>query len=247
MASNKIVTLDDLHVLLLNLNAKVDLTQTTLTEFKQELMNVGNRTNNLEKENIALKVKVFELDHKLRNNSIVVFGLENQLNCVDALTFLSSKLEINLGLQDFNFINLFTSKNNKKILKIDFLYNLKKSQVLKNLNKLKDSHIFVAEDLNPQDQLLHKELRKHLNTGKKNGLKIFIKNNRLCVNNKKYTLEELNTNPDILASLSIISRPPTSEGLTQSSSSSGPSSNPQDLDKITDRLRNKDKRQLQRK
>lgn len=67
----------------------------------------------------------------------------------------------------------------------------KKTELLKNGNKLKGSGVFISPDLTREDRLLHKALYHHLKEARSRGKNPQIRGNKLIVDGRAYTLEEL--------------------------------------------------------
>ncbi|KAG5871991.1 hypothetical protein JTB14_025743 [Gonioctena quinquepunctata] len=164
------------------------------THLKTQTTNINEMTG----DRMGNKPKSAQLDNKTRSNNIIVFGLQSE-NIVKSLKDLGDSLESKLDLQDTN--NTFFLPNrsrNKILLKVEFITYWKKLEVLKYSHKLKDSNIFIANDLIPEDQVTHKTLRSYLNTVKSNGLKATIRQNQLILNGSKYTPEQLASDPSLV-------------------------------------------------
>ncbi|KAG5882981.1 hypothetical protein JTB14_026439 [Gonioctena quinquepunctata] len=162
------------------LDQKFDKSQETLAEIKVELQSVCTKVSILEEENYKLKKEIQNLDRKQRRNNIVVFGIETK-DKLESLSHLSDTLEVPIKLSDTDNIYSFETKNNKRIIKIELLSYWKKIDIQKNVYKLKNKNIFVANDLSPEDQIIHKNLRSHLNTAKNHDIKASIRNNKLII------------------------------------------------------------------
>ncbi|KAG5873422.1 hypothetical protein JTB14_015922 [Gonioctena quinquepunctata] len=72
------------------------------------------------------------------------------------------------------------------------------AEIKVELQSLKNKNIFVANDLSPEDQIFHRNLRSHLNTAKSHDIKASIRNNKLIIKNNAYSLADLEANPDVL-------------------------------------------------
>ncbi|KAJ8930228.1 hypothetical protein NQ314_016983 [Rhamnusium bicolor] len=113
---------------------------------------------------------------------------------------LTKELGIDLETRDFN--NIYPigkiEANKPNPIKIELTSYLKKLEILRNTYKLKGRNIFITQDLSKDDQINHKALRQHLNRAKQNNIKATIKQNKLIVNNKAYTLDQLTQNSDLI-------------------------------------------------
>ncbi|KAG5858461.1 hypothetical protein JTB14_006600 [Gonioctena quinquepunctata] len=111
---------------------------------------------------------------------------------------LGESLEIKLDLQDTNNTFFLPNQRRNKILKIEFVSYWKKLEVFKYSHKLKNSNIFIANDLSPKDQVTPKTIRSYLISAKSNGLRATIRQNQLTLNGSKYTPEQLASNPSLV-------------------------------------------------
>ncbi|KAG5887086.1 hypothetical protein JTB14_018255 [Gonioctena quinquepunctata] len=109
-------------------------------------------------------------------------------------------LDIQFDSQDLNN-SYFLPNKDKNILKIEFISYFTKAEILRKLHKLKNTNIFVTNDLSPEDQQIHRTLRGFLNSLKSHGKKSSIRNNCLIVDDRKFTVEDLTAQPDLLQSL----------------------------------------------
>lgn len=169
---------------------KIDATETRILIAVEE---TKHRVNELEKENAALKEEIETLRRQNRKNGIIVFGLEREKE-ISAVK-ISEKINLLLGvgvrpedLDEFYYLG----KENHSPLKITFVCNWKKAEVLKNCKKLKGSKVSITNEQTPQELEEYKILKKHLIRAQEDkNNKCFIKNNKLFVNGQAYEISEL--------------------------------------------------------
>ncbi|CAH0551830.1 unnamed protein product [Brassicogethes aeneus] len=201
----KQITIEDVFNKLINIEAKADENQSSLNEIKNSLNQLKNEVSTLEKENQVLKDKFKKVEHQFKKNNIIVFGCPKDNTLEKNLLLLQKALGININQSDINNIYEIGEEKSEisKPLKIKLISFLKKKEILKNAYKLKELketkniNIFISDDLSKEDQDIQKELRKYLNTAKKNKLKTKIVKNTLIVEDVSYTLENLKKNRDI--------------------------------------------------
>lgn len=151
------------------------------------------RVNQLEEENLYLKTKIEKLERKDRENNIIVFGWSAPNENV-TLDFISTELKNLVGVEvekkDINNFYCLGKKANRPV-KIEFISRLKKTEVIRNCKKLKGSSFAIANDLTEQQRSEYQELRKYLIQEKHNNRDCYIRGNKLIIDNKEYTLQDL--------------------------------------------------------
>ncbi|KAG5879599.1 hypothetical protein JTB14_025246 [Gonioctena quinquepunctata] len=149
-----------------------------------EVEEINRRLNKLEKENKLIQERTENLERKIKENNIVIFGLKQNIT----IDFISRELEILVGIEvqaaDLN--NFYTlGKTESCPIKIELIYFLKKKEILRNTRKLKGTSISIANDMTFKQREDSKILRKHLNLARQDNIvNCFIKNNKLFVNNQ---------------------------------------------------------------
>lgn len=142
-----------------------------------------------------LEERIKYLERKNRKNNIVIFGLKTENNTSllnQVLNKLNSILNININQTHINDIYRVGQKN---VIVLEFLSNLIKGEVFKNIKNLKGTGISIANDLCKEDQQDKQILYHNLKTAKNNNLSAYIKSNKLYVNSKQYTADQLRKTP----------------------------------------------------
>lgn len=161
-------------------------------ELKQKLQKLDAANNTLTK-------KVELLERNFKKNNILIFGLENShtISPDQICTTLSRLLKINIGISDIN--NVYCLKNiRNQPIKIEFLTFLKKLEILRNCKNLKGTGISICQDLTFKQREENKKLKIFLDSFRQDSeTRSYIKGNKLYVENKAYTLEELEQIQDL--------------------------------------------------
>ncbi|CAH1153922.1 unnamed protein product [Phaedon cochleariae] len=146
-----------------------------------------------EKQIIVLEERNLTLERQLKKNNIIVFGLnqtpENLLE--QTLANLNNLLGLNLQKHDINNLYEIGKHEGNKGVLIQFVSFLNKKNIFKNIAKLKNTKISIVNDLCPQDREKQKVLVKHLKAARENNKKARIRGFKLEINDKLYSVEEL--------------------------------------------------------
>lgn len=157
---------------------------------------LNHRVNDLEIENNNLTNKIETLEIISKKNNIIIFGLDKpDLSPTLICEKLKGLLKIDVKLSDLN--NVYPLKTTgRKSLKVEFISYSKKLEVFKNCKNLKGTGIGISNDLTYKQRQENKILRSFLNRARQNNPedRTFIKGNKLYINNKAYTVEELEEN-----------------------------------------------------
>lgn len=176
-----------------------------------KIEDLQRRINTLEKENLTLTKKIEHIERSTKKNNILVFGLKEDIqnSAVNICNTLTKLLEVEVSVNDLN--NVYSIKSLRNTVKVEFISNLKKTEILRNARKLKDSGISIAQDLTFMQREENKLLRKYLKKARENPVNTsYIKGNKLYVNNKCYTVDELEElDSDLEDERKINSAPPT--------------------------------------
>ncbi|KAG5867040.1 hypothetical protein JTB14_008339 [Gonioctena quinquepunctata] len=163
------------------------------TRLLLEIEEMKQKVNNLETENQILTNKVEILEMNSEKNNILIFGLESSedISATSVTKKLKTLLDVNVNEADLN--NLYRlNKSEKPPVKIEFICHLKKTEILKQTKKLKGTGIAISHDLTFKQRREQKILKTFLNRARENPAdQSYIKGNKLYVNSKAYTVEEL--------------------------------------------------------
>lgn len=170
-----------------------DQTKKILEELKLSQNKFSQKIEGTEKAIKNLENKNLTIERKLRKNNIVIFGLtvEKETLLDDTISQLTGLLNISLSVADINNINLIGKQEQSQGILIQFVSNLKKQEIFKNVSKLKNKKISILNDLCLEDQETHRKLVKHLKEAKAKKLSARIIGHRLEINKTLYTIEDL--------------------------------------------------------
>lgn len=173
--------------------------ETSETKILLKIESLNEKIKQLENENKELKNNIERLERKSKENGIMIFGLkknEEVISLDSTLNELKNLLGVSVSEKDINnFISFKNSRNNP--VKIDFVSNLKKREIIRNCRKLKDTQISIVHDQTFEQRKENKVLRYHLEKARKNSsVKSYIKGNKLYIDGTVYTTETLPESPD---------------------------------------------------
>lgn len=165
------------------------------TRILSKIETINEKAIRLEEENTELKGKVEYMERQLKKNNLVAFGLVKKPEevAVDNIcNKLNALLELNITTNDISDLYLIGGTTGKEPLKIELTSKFTKVNILRNCIKLKGKNITIAHDLTRSQQEKNKVLVKHLKEIRSKGRdKCYIKGEKLYINNKPYTAEEI--------------------------------------------------------
>ncbi|KAG5867091.1 hypothetical protein JTB14_007101 [Gonioctena quinquepunctata] len=163
--------------------------------FLLKIEDLKNTVANLERENSEIKEELEYLKRAQNKKNIVVFGLKKKREEVVAEILcedLRDLLGVNLDTKDF--VDVYPlGKSDVCPIKIEFVSNIKKREVLKHCSRLKGTNISIAHDLTLTKRSENKILRKHLYLAKQEGShkEHYIRRNKLIVDGVSYGVDDL--------------------------------------------------------
>ncbi|CAH2011195.1 unnamed protein product [Acanthoscelides obtectus] len=166
------VTLEDIYKLIKEgnqeLKGQINSLSETVNEAKKEINNINNKYRDIEKEKSLLKIKILNLENKVKNYNIVIYGVKESDKgpMEDTLSTIEGKLE-------------FQTSPSAKARKLP-----------------KGVGLFVDNDYTPEEYAKRKLLHQHLKKAREASNSAFIKNNILYVNGEAFSWEKLQ-NDDI--------------------------------------------------
>lgn len=162
---------------------------------------LSRRISYIEQENVILKDSIEKLERKTRENNIVIFGLKTKPEEI-TIDYIKKEIknlvDVNIGESDINNFYPLAKTENPPI-KVEFSTYLKKIAIFKNSKNLRKSNISIVQDQTPKQRHHNRILRKHLNLARGNNEEnCFIRKNKLHVNGRTYTPEELEETEDLI-------------------------------------------------
>lgn len=176
---------------------------------------LNHRVTNLEIENSNLTNKIEALEVVTKKNNIIIFGLENseESSPSSVCRELKNLLDVEVHVSDLNNAYRLRTQG-KNPLKVEFVSYLKKLEVLKHCKNLKGSGVAISNDLTYKQRCHNKILRNHLNKAREDSsVKSYIKGNKLYINNRAYTVEELEDKENSITEERKISSAPSTPSI----------------------------------
>lgn len=171
-------------------------------EIKSELDILKIKNEYLEKENQELKRQILFLERRQKKYNVIVYGIEGDEQLTDnkTLAVLNEVLNIPCNNKDLRDIRRIGKKvaGKPRPVQIEVInYNLKKEILNKSKEKqaeLKENNIFFTSDYASEDYKERKLLSQFLKAAKEKKYKAKIENNKLVVDGKEYTCNQLKSN-----------------------------------------------------
>lgn len=186
---------DKINNLLKNQTAELKTAiEAVKAEVHGEIHLMGNKITELEEKCTGFQKRCVQLERHLRKNNLVVFGLD--VGGEDLLDGVIAAFDRYLGVRlvETDFGDLYRlGKQGGKILpiKIELNSHYKKLEILKNSKRLKGTAIYIANDLCKEDRLDQRILVQHKNEIKNRHHKTVIRGNKLIIDGRGYTVDQL--------------------------------------------------------
>ncbi|CAH2083476.1 unnamed protein product [Euphydryas editha] len=168
-------------------------TKEILAQLDEKLVPLTREIDELRFENEILKEKIYYLEKHKRANNIILYGLHESEDSIKTLIQLVKKKfkdDLNIIVEDRDINTIYRlgkidkQKEKRRPILISFVNNWKKSDIMKNKNKL-NNNIYASEDY-PKDVLnKRRELQSKLEEERKKGNYAIINYDRLIVKEGK--------------------------------------------------------------
>lgn len=176
-------------------DANAEQTKIIKQEFSSTVQPIADKVDSNAKKIIDLENKIIQLDRKTRRKNIVIFGLEiiNQTDFhSESIEKINNLLGLNIVSNDIsNIYQLKKTGDSIPPIFIEFVSLLKKDIIFQNISKLKGSGIAITHDLSYEDRQKHKILYNHLKKARSQKISARIVGDKLEIDNKLYTAEQL--------------------------------------------------------
>lgn len=162
------------------------------------LNEADSKIDQLLSENKILKSEIERLDHKIRKNNLVIFGIDKiGYRGKNLREFVIDKLDDLLQLQVDRMLvsDVYAVggiERAKRPIIVEFSSYQEKLKVLKKVGNLKGTKLFISEDLSKKDRADFAVLRENLNLAKSKGYNARIQGRKLIINGEIYTADTLN-------------------------------------------------------
>lgn len=140
-----------------------------------------------------LKDKYEKLEKVQRGHNIVIFGLPKSTENLPSyvVRVIKEYTELDITVDDIDNVYRIGKETNTKPIIVKFLSYLKKQEVIRRSKKFKGSKISISDDLTVEEREDMKVLRKHLQKARSENHNAFIRNMKLIVNGRSYTVQDL--------------------------------------------------------
>lgn len=192
----------------LSMEEKVNIILKTVVKTNGDLNSLKESVQELKEENRQLKTKVDDLENKIstletqnKENYLIFYGVAEMDN-EDSNKLEEKILDIiaeNVGIEDISSDNIEklyrmgTSTNKKRPVAVKFANFKVKDFIYKNARNLKDSGYVISLYYSTRDQDERRKLLPYLakaKINKKPADKIYLKKNKLLINNETFTIEQ---------------------------------------------------------
>lgn len=190
-------SLEDLYALLEKVSKNQDDIKADISVIKDELNITSQKLEakivNLVAENDLLKQRVLTCERIQKKNNIIIYGLQfNNASVLDAvIQFVKDKLNIQLHISDIDDCYQLSKEDSKPVILLKLIAHLKKSEIFKNLSKLKDTGVSFVDDLPFGDREERKLLYNHFKKAKAENIPAKIFRNKIFIAGTTYTVADL--------------------------------------------------------
>ncbi|KAL1446493.1 hypothetical protein WDU94_003618, partial [Cyamophila willieti] len=175
-------------------NSKMKTLAAENSKMKEEIDNQRSRIEKIEKKNWDSNTD--------RNLNAIIYGIEGEYYNTVLEQIITILRGIDIDISKYCVKNIFKIGkkrwNEEGPIRVTFLSNVLRNDVMKNKFKLKNHHvgITIREDLSNEDRETRKLLSKFSLEAKNKGKKVYMRNNKLIIEGKAWTLEDLQNNPE---------------------------------------------------
>ncbi|CAH0556561.1 unnamed protein product [Brassicogethes aeneus] len=180
-----------------NVNIQNDITAIKIesTKQKERIEEFITKINKLEQDNQSIIKQLNVVESAIKNNNIIYGFKETNVKLLDhVIDFFAKTVRVNITEKEINNIYRIGKGEDKQKIKPIFLQlvsNLKKQEIFGNVKNLKGFGISISNDLNPEERKKQKILYKELKKARIAKKEAFIKNNKLVIDGKVLTYEDL--------------------------------------------------------
>lgn len=159
---------------------------------------ITETVEHLKTEVREIKNKNLLLERRVRKNNVIIFGVNLNTDNIlkETLDTINHHLHTNLVESDINNIRLVGRGQRSLPIILEFVSFLKKVTIFKNIRNLKGTGIAISNDLCREDREQNRTLVKYYKKAKSEKIDASIKNGKLLVDGKSYTVSELKSLED---------------------------------------------------
>lgn len=162
-------------------------------EIHESVNEISNKVVGIQRKLQETNDRCLHFERVIRKNNVMIFGLNTNPDdgfLQKTLDTLNQYLETDILASDINNIRRI-GKGQKQPVILEFISYLKKVSLFKNVGNLKGTGIGIAHDLCKEDREKNKILVKYLRKARSESSKANIKGDKLYIEGKPYTADEL--------------------------------------------------------
>lgn len=172
------------------------------SEIHKSVSEIAGKVARIDTDLQVINKRCLGFERIIRKNNIIIFGLEINADedlLQKTLKTLNRYLETDLTANDVNDIRR-VGKSQQRPVVLEFVSHLRKKSLFKNVKNLKGTGIGIANDLCKEDRERNQVLVKHLRIARAKDSKANIRGDKLYIQGKPYTAEELQNSDSEFAS-----------------------------------------------
>lgn len=173
----------------------------SVDEIKSQILDIHKKVQQIEEAVTTLKIenknntkKINSLETEVKKNNLILFGIEEEIEedlLNKVLNFFDVTLNTKICASEIDCVYRFGQKQKVRPILVKFVSRHKKSTVLKKGVLLKNTKISISNDRTKEDREIQKILREHLKIARNENVKAKIVRNKLQINNKYLSVDQL--------------------------------------------------------
>lgn len=190
--------LDNMEARNIRIEQKIDDVQADFKLMKKEIAGLKAENAALRSENRSQEKRIEELEREVRKKNIVVYGItekegEQESDMKYCIENIAAKIQVPINVERdvLDIKRIGVKKGDMRPILVEFKSSTKKTDMIKDAKKLKGSNIYLSEDYSREIQQQRKVLKQHLKDARERGQKATLNYNKLKINDKIYTVENL--------------------------------------------------------
>lgn len=220
-------SLDDLYKKLEEMDKKITNISSVTNNLSVQLQVVVNELSVVKKENEELKKQLAincelldKLENQSRRNNLIFSNIGNR-NAVEfweeseqrVIEFVTKQLNVDLNSEHIERAHRLGRGPNAPII-VKFSAFKKKNEILKNAFRAKGTRVVISEDFSANVRETRKQLLNYMKDARARGDRARLQYNKLYINNRPFTLEELQKSEKTLVQSEQIVQNKTAEVVT---------------------------------
>lgn len=180
---------------LTNLDNKMDNLQ---QEVKKDMKTLQDENQKLKETVQRQELKIEALEMETRKKNLIIFNVkeepeENVQILLQTVIGITENMEVQITRGDIDFIYRVGKQQTGKTrpIKVGLTSRIIRTEILKNVKKLKGLDIGISEDFDKKTVDIRKKLKTHMQDARKKGYKAIIRHDKLWIGQEELTLKQL--------------------------------------------------------